>query len=177
MTHNRNVEIKAKLSDFDEQFRLSQELCGTWALIRQRDVFFHCDRGRLKLRVFSDRRGELIFYQRADQRGPKTSNYSITPTDTPERLEESLGSAYGVRAVVSKMRRLFLHGRTRIHLDQVDRLGDFLELEVVLAPGDSETDGEKEAARLMRKLKINQNTLITNAYVDLLEKTGAQTNR
>lgn len=165
----RNVEIKARLDDFLSQFRISQTLCGSWTLIQQEDVFFRCEQGRLKLRVFADGRGELIFYRRANQTGPKTSSYTIARTDEPAALREALELAYGVRAVVKKTRRLFMHGRTRIHLDQVEGLGDFLELEVVLRDDEGEGDGQAEADSLIKRLRVDRECLIQSAYVDLLE--------
>ena len=67
-----------------------------------------------------------------------------------------------------KQRRLFLAGRTRIHLDRVESLGDFVELEVVLADGETAQAGEQEAIRLMAQLGIDSSQLIEHAYVDLL---------
>ena len=67
--------------------------------------------------------GELIFYQRADQGGPKTSTYSIVPTDRPGELRDALANAYGIRNTVRKTRHLYLAGRTRIHIDEVAALG------------------------------------------------------
>ncbi len=98
--------------------------------LQQDDTFFRCDSGRLKLRVFADGNGELIFYRRADEQGPKESFYLLAPTSSPDTLRELLTSAYGQVGRVRKHRTLFLVGRTRVHLDQVEGLGHFLELEV-----------------------------------------------
>ncbi|HSB67662.1 MAG TPA: class IV adenylate cyclase, partial [Anaerolineales bacterium] len=78
--------------------------------------------------------------------------------------------AFGVRGVVSKVRYLFMVGQTRIHLDKVSDLGEFIELEVVLNSGQSDADGEWIANGLMRQLGITEQDLIDTAYVDLLEK-------
>ena len=167
----RNVEIKARLVDLSEQVSLAEQLCrGKSELIEQEDVFFPCEQGRLKLRIFADRSGQLIFYRRADQAGPKTSNYILSDTADPDSLRAALSQAYGERAVVRKIRRLYLYGRTRIHLDTVEGLGDFLELEVVLEEGESDAVGRQEADDLMQKLRVKSEWLIEAAYVDLLSQ-------
>src|SRR5207248_9412216 len=79
--------------------------------ILQDDTFFGCDAGRLKLRSFSNGTGELIFYRRADEQGPKESFYIRSPTSAPDSLRESLTLAYGVVGRVRKQRTLFLVGR------------------------------------------------------------------
>ena len=83
-------------------------------------------------------------------------------------LRESLSLAYGVFGRVRKHRLLFLAGRTRIHLDRVEGLGDFLELEVVLEEGDSAIGARAEALELMARLGVERSSLVAVAYVDLL---------
>ena len=170
----RNVEIKARLASYQTQFDLAKTLCGSGGEpIHQVDFFFNCDRGRLKLRLFDDDHGELIFYRRGDQTGPKLSDYVLARTDQPTSLREALGRAYGEYATIEKERTLFLCGRTRIHLDRVRDLGDFLELEVVLEDGEDVSAGEREAAELMEKLAVGKETLIECAYVDLMQCRSA----
>jgi len=77
-------------------------------------------------------KGELIYYERADQEGPKHSEYHLARTHDPENLKTVLSMAFGIRGVVVKSRYLFMVGQTRIHLDDVEGLGQFIELEVVL---------------------------------------------
>ena len=84
-----------------------------------------------------------------------------------------LALAYGVVGRVRKTRTLCFVGATRIHLDDVEGLGHFLELEVVLAPGQSTDDGEAIARDLMARLSLDESSLTTGAYVDLLERKGA----
>jgi predicted adenylyl cyclase CyaB len=76
--------------------------------------------------------------------------------------------AYGEIGRVRKRRILYLAGRTRIHLDRVEGLGDFLELEVVLVDGEPVEAGVREAQVLMARLGIDTSQLIERAYVDLL---------
>jgi len=167
----RNVEIKAKVENLQTVLEKAR-LLSDWQpeLIKQKDVFFHCANGRLKLRIFSPAHGELIYYNRSDIAGPKTSSYQITKTDQPSNMRKILALAYGEKTIVKKNRTLIMVGRTRIHLDNVKNLGTFVELEVVLEDEESSSSGELEARELMIKLGIPENTLIEHAYADLLEK-------
>jgi adenylate cyclase class IV len=170
----RNVEIKARIESIHSIFPRAAALAdGGPVEIAQDDSFFACSNGRLKLRAFSSDKGELIFYRRADQSGPKESFYIISPTTSPDTLRESLSLAYGLVGRLRKNRILFLAGRTRIHLDRVEGLGDFLELEVVLADGESVEAGEAVARDFMKKLDIQPVQLIEGAYVDLLALQSA----
>jgi predicted adenylyl cyclase CyaB len=173
----RNVEIKARLENIDGIFPRVAALADSGPIeIVQDDTFFACAKGRLKLRVLSPDEGQLIFYRRADRRGPKASFYVISPTTSPDTLRESLSLAYGQMGRVRKHRILYLVGRTRIHLDRVEGLGDFLELEVVLEDGENVETGEAIALDLMQKLDILPDQLIQGAYIDLLLTAGRSLN-
>jgi adenylate cyclase len=169
----RNIEIKARLTDIDATLALARPLAdGEPQLIAQDDTFFTSAKGRLKLRAFADGRGELIYYERPDQAGPKTSFYVLSPTASPDTLREALTLAHGQIGRVRKLRTLLLAGRTRIHLDRVEGLGDFMELEVVLADDEPMQDGVAEAHALMAQLGIGADQLIDVAYLDLLRAKG-----
>lgn len=165
----RNIEIKAHVESV-EALALKAAAFATEGpiAIAQDDTFFRCESGRLKLRAFSDGTGELIFYRRTDQPGPKESFYLRSPTTAPDTLRESLTLAYGQVGRVIKQRTLFMVGRTRVHLDRVEGLGHFLELEVVLAEGEPVEAGVREANGLMERLGVKPQQLIDGAYVDLL---------
>lgn len=167
----RNVEIKARLTDRRAVEKRVAGLADSGPeAIRQRDVFFRTPRGRLKLRIFDARRAELIYYQRADGSGPKLSSYVRVETNRPAEMQAALSKAFGVRGVVRKRRRVYLAGNTRIHLDDVQGLGQFLELEVVLAGRQSPRAGRRIAERLMNRLGIRKKDLISCAYLDLLPR-------
>ena len=170
----RNVEIKARIECIEE---LEEKVIGIAdgepTEILQDDTFFPCDNGRLKLRTFSEDRGELIFYRRADESGPKESFYLISATSEPSSLLETLDAAYGAVGRVQKRRTLYLAGRTRIHLDRVEGLGDFLELEVVLVEGEASEDGIVEAKNILRELGVYDTQLVEGAYIDLLSQGDA----
>jgi predicted adenylyl cyclase CyaB len=165
----RNVEIKAHIESVEILMPRVAAIADQGPIdIFQDDTFFVCHGGRLKLRAFSPDEGELIFYRRANEQGPKESFYLRSPTSAPETLRESLSLAYGQAGRVKKHRTLFLVGRTRVHLDRVAGLGHFIELEVVLEDGEPTEVGVKEAQELMIKLGVESSCLIEHAYVDLL---------
>ncbi len=170
-----NVEIKARIDSVDALLPLARALSDDDhpQLIHQDDTFFDAPHGRLKLRVFGDGAGELIHYHRPDAVGPKLSDYVLAPVPEPESLREALSRACGLLGRVRKHRLLLLVGATRIHLDRVEGLGDFLELEVVLSPGQTEAEGVAIAHDLMRRLQVTPAQLVGGAYLDLLRPASA----
>src|SRR3989442_11523675 len=167
----RNIEIKARIESVEAVEPKAAALADQGPIeIQQDDTFFACPRGRVKLRAFSATEGQLIFYRRANQAGPKESFFVISPTASPDSLREALSLAYGRAGRVRKHRTLYLVGRTRVHLDRVEKLGHFLELEVVLSEGERPERGVEEAHNLMASLGISPAQLIEGAYVDLLAR-------
>lgn len=164
-----NVEVKARVRDFDRLRAEVESLSdGPAEVIDQEDIFFETPSGRLKLRTLGDRYGELIAYYRPDSAGPKTSIYTIAPTTDPTALKTILTSVLGVLGVVRKRRWLYRVGQTRIHLDHVAGLGDFVEFEVVLRPDQPEGEGAAIARGLMDRLGIAEDQWVEKAYIDLL---------
>jgi len=164
------VEIKARLSEFSSiQRKLARLTQAEPALIEQEDVFFHTPQGRLKLRIFSESSGELIYYQRQDEPTPKESQFMRAATSEPEKLRETLSAALGVRGIVRKVRMVYLVGQTRVHLDEVEGLGKFIELEVMLDALQTVEQGAQIANELMLALGIAEEQLVDRAYIDLLE--------
>lgn len=174
-----NVEIKAHARDIPALLERARALAATETRLNQHDVFFPVSSGRLKLRILAPDRGELIHYDRPDAPGPKQCDYSIAPTAEPNALRQVLARALGVLGEVRKTRRLLIVGQTRVHLDQVEGLGSFLELEVVLRPGQSMAEGSAVARDLMTRLGVAEEDLVSGAYLDLLlaQKAAAASQR
>lgn len=169
----RNVEIKARIDSADALLPRAALLAGQEPTeLFQDDSFFPCPNGRLKLRIFAGGEGEIIFYRRADVAGPKESFYVIAPVAQPDALRTALSLAYGAGGRVRKQRSLFVAGRTRIHLDRIEGLGHFLELEVVLDEGEPVEAGVAEAHLLLAALGVPADRLIEGAYVDLLAQSS-----
>lgn len=174
----QNVEIKARLCDRDRVVTVCKGLSAIGPTeLRQLDVFFNTPNGRLKLRTINadapDGSAELIYYDRPDRSGPKTSDYVVVPVPDAGLLREALARAYGEKTIVQKIRTLYLIGPTRVHLDAVAGLGDFLELEVVLDhPGEAD-HGQAIADDLLARFGIGPSDLISGAYADLPRATIA----
>jgi predicted adenylyl cyclase CyaB len=167
----RDIEIKARVASIDALIPQVAALADQGPVeIDQDDTFFLCTTGRLKLRTLSEDSGELIFYRRPDTPGPKESFYVRAATSSPDSLREALSLAYGLAGRVRKHRTLYQCGRTRIHLDRVEGLGEFLELEVVLQEGESAHAGVQEAQRLLAVLGITADQRVPDAYVDLIKR-------
>ena len=169
----RNVEIKAKVTNLGYLLKVAQELSKSEGVIlKQKDIFYLCPTGRLKLRSISSNgqsKNELIFYQRPDEGGPKLSNFVTSAIPNAEEMDKILTSSNGSDGIVAKERILFMVGQTRVHVDKVEGLGDYMELEVQLRENQSVDEGSKIANDLMKKLGINEDDLITGAYHDLLK--------
>ena len=166
-----NIEIKARVRDFDDIRRRAEKLSDMPVeVIPQEDTFFNTSKARLKLRILEQDKGQLIYYTRPDQEGPKRSDYHLSLTSDPENLKRVLELAYGIRGVVRKTRYLYLVGQTRVHLDDVKGLGQFMELEVVMREGQSDAEGQAIAEGLMNALGVERSDLLEGAYMDLLEK-------
>jgi predicted adenylyl cyclase CyaB len=172
----RNVEIKAHLRDIRFAHATAARLSASEPQrIEQRDVFFHCASGRLKLRFLGGESGELIHYERRDAATSRISDYVIAPIDRATALGETLRRALHVRGTVEKTRWLYMIGQTRVHIDEVRGLGAFLEFEVVLRAEQSEPEGAAIAENLMREFGIEPPDVIACAYIDLLEGSQAAT--
>ena len=167
----KNIEIKAKIRDYEKVQKLVKELCPNPVQTEQQeDTFFITSKGRLKLRE-SNVKSALIYYDRKDSLEPSQSDIAISFTDNPETLKSVLIKSNGIRGIVKKNRTLYKYGQTRIHLDVVAGLGKFIELEVVLKSDQTLKDGEIIANKLMDKFNIHKSDLIDVAYIDLIKTT------
>lgn len=165
-----NVELKARDSEPDATaarcYALGAEERG---LLIQRDTYFAGRDGRLKLREQGEAGSELIAYRRPDAREPGESTYVRAAAGEPALLREALEAALGTVVVVSKRRRLFIWENVRIHLDDVDGLGTFLELEAIVAPDGSDRAAAREKVQRLRvELAIPDGSLVSVGYSDLL---------
>ena len=166
-----NVEIKARVRDPAALAGLARRLSDAPPVtLHQRDTFFGCPHGRLKLRELGSGESELIWYDRPDIAGSKRSDYRLAAVADPATLRDVLERSHGVTQIVEKMRTVCLVGQTRIHLDEVVGLGSFVELEVVLHDGQPESEGHRIAAELMARLGIAATDLLTSAYAEMLPR-------
>jgi len=164
-----NIEMKARVSDFAQCGLIAAELAGGEPqVLNQTDTYFNVRKGRLKLRE-DENVCELIYYERPDVSETKRSDYDRYPLTSPRQLARTLHSALGTKVVVRKQRLVYLHRNVRIHLDTVEGLGHFLELEAVV---DAQTDISECASRvneLLGRFNIKDCDMVASSYCDLLE--------
>ncbi len=167
----RNVEIKVRLVEPDKTKELVEVLAdGPPRKLAQTDTFFRVPYGRLKLREQSPGGAELIHYERPDEFGPRPSCYRIHHVGDPLSLGQVLTGAHSVLGVVTKRRHVYQLGQTRVHIDRIEELGVFLELEVVLRHEQSIADGEEIAEELSEQLGLEKVDRVAGAYLDLLRE-------
>lgn len=166
---SNNIEIKALVEDAQHLRKLMETSCGQPSdVLIQKDIFYRLNSSRLKMRNVNGH-SEIIYYNRANTSGPKLSKYFRLPIVFPSIVHFVLKKILGVRGVVNKKRVLFFSENTRIHLDEVDKLGTFLELEVVLEQAEDSEAGIAKANQLMSIFDISEKDLISRSYIDLLE--------
>jgi adenylate cyclase class IV len=174
----RNIEIKARIDQLEALLPQARALAGGEAeVIEQDDTFFRVAQGRLKLRQFADGSAELIHYHRGDGSEARPSDYVRVPVSDAAALREALARGIGVLGRVRKRRLLLMLGQTRLHLDRVEGLGDFVELEVVLRDGQSDDEGRAIADGWMQRLNLQHAPRLGGAYMDLLRATAGNTPR
>lgn len=165
----RNIELKAQYGDLSRAQTAAREI-GAELIghLIQRDTYFNCPNGRLKLREIDGKTAELIAYARQDQAEARGSDYVVTPVADVAGLLEALTRALGVRGVVAKRRELWMWRGVRIHLDSVEALGTFVEFEAVISDGESDADGHEKLHALCTALEIEAGDIVAGSYVDLL---------
>ena len=175
----RNLELKVSCDaeTFAAVQRAARAL-GQSSVIRQRDTYFAVPSGRLKLREIDDgvsQRAELIGYSRPDVAGARWSQYYRAEFSHGEiaPLTAMMERTVGVRIVVSKLREVVIYRRTRIHLDQVEHLAHFVELETVTGGEFTEAETERELAEVVELLGIGGLPEVGGSYSDLMESAVA----
>jgi len=140
--------------------------------MQQADVYFRVANGRLKLRYFAKDAGYLVYYERSDNPEPRESEYFIYDTNRPASLEQVLSAAHGILARVHKKREVHLIDNVRVHLDEVEDLGQFIEFEAVM---DSKRQADAELAKietLIDRFRIDRNNLLSQSYLDMVLAKG-----
>lgn len=166
----KNIELKISLSNFKKIIHNLQQIgAHHQGKIHQVDTYFRCAQGRLKLREIDYRVFELIFYKRPDIKSGKVSNYQIININNSEIkvIKQNLKDAFGELVVVEKDRNLWISKHTRIHLDCVNNLGNFLELETVIDKINF-TEAAKEYHELFDLLKLKKYKQYSQSYSDLI---------
>ena len=165
----RNLERKYHCRDLDAVRAGLVPLGTTEAEVRQqRDVFFAVSGGRLKLRTLDGVSATLIWYDRPDAGGDRVCRYHLAPVADAEALHAVLAAACGVCGEVRKRREVRWWHNVRIHLDEVEGLGDFVEFEAVLSADADETTSRQRLDFLARALGLEASGEVFVSYADLL---------
>jgi adenylate cyclase class IV len=164
-----NVELKAELRDAALARGILRSIGAVFVLsLRQTDTYFRVASGRLKRRETEGEPVEYIRYERTDRAAPKLSHFSILTEE--EALERFGALPLPVRVVVRKKRELWMHGNVRVHLDTVEKLGVFVELEALVSPSCHVVRCHEAINTLRAQLRPAMGELIDCGYADLLER-------
>jgi adenylate cyclase class 2 len=166
----KNVEIKAKCPHPEKVHQRLLELGADFKGIdHQIDTYFRVQQGRLKLRE-GNIENALISYQRANQADAKLSEFKLYRSSAPELLKQMLGERLGIKVVVDKKRKIFFIDNVKFHIDEVESLGSFMEIEVTdMEDRLSLDEMQKTCRRYLQLLRIDDKDLVAHSYSDLLE--------
>ncbi len=166
MTHV-NIEIKTRCA---EPERIREILRSRGARFvgtdHQVDTYFRVPRGRLKLRE-GNIENALIFYQRPDQKGPKRSDVLMCAAVPGSGLKEVLSHSLGVEVIVDKQREIYFIENVKFHIDQVQGLGSFVEIEAIGTDANRE-DLLRYCSEYLELFGIRDADLVERSYSDLL---------
>ena len=166
----QNIEIKAKYTNHDKARQFCEDLgASCLGTVRQIDTYFRVQKGRLKLREQDAQIAELIAYVRPDQEYPKCSEFVVIKVDSPATVKGIFSTLLGIEAVVEKLRTIYILDSARIHIDEVDGIGRFLEIEVLCGSGDGEAiqTATLRARELMEAFEISPKDLIPGSYREM----------
>lgn len=165
-----NIEIKARTSQADRiRDYLTAHHADFKGIDEQTDTYFQVPHGRLKLRE-GNIENNLIFYERDNQAGPKSSHFHLVKVPDPVALKEVLTKSMGVKVVVRKKREIYYIGNVKFHIDDVPPLGCFVEIEA----GNILVDLTKEQLReqcdfYVKEFGIRREDMIEGSYSDMVE--------
>lgn len=170
----RNIELKARLRNPAAARGIAASLADRPVELQsQCDTYFHCRHGRLKLREIDGCGATLIWYDRADDAAARPSDYRLIEIADGAGLLAALAAALGIWIVVRKRRQIYWHRNVRIHLDEVESLGSFLEFEAVLSVSADECASRELVDTLARRFDLAADDLLDRSYSDML---AAQSN-
>jgi len=160
------LEYKARIEDAKALMATARALgFDHWGDLRQTDTYFATPKGRLKLRETAGFQAELIFYERDEEGADRASDYEVAHSNEPAALRGLLAASLGVLVTVRKRRTLLVLDGTRVHLDNVEGLGAFMEIEVRVQDGD---DPARERLDWLRsELGLGWDECIRASYLDL----------
>lgn len=166
----RNIELKVKIYNFKELSHLLKKIGGKYKyLVNQTDTYYNCGKNYLKIRETNKKFVDIIYYQRPNKFKYKVSNYQIWKLSKVQikTIKTIFKNIFGIKVMVIKKREVWQYKNTRIHLDQVNFLGRFLELETIIIKNKF-IIAKKEYSKIIRLLNLLQYKKYANSYCDLL---------
>jgi len=164
-----NIEIKARSNNSKviRQWLLDNK-ADFKGIDEQTDTYFNVPNGRLKLRE-GNIENNLIYYERKNQAGPKQSDFNLLPVENPVALKDLLSTAMGIKVIVKKKREIYYIDNVKFHIDVIEGLGDFVEIEASNKPKDIPIEQLREQCDFfMLAFGIEEKDLVENSYSDLL---------
>lgn len=168
MSHT-NIEIKARCTE-PEKIRkiLAEKNADFKGIDHQIDMYYKVPKGRLKIRR-GNIENSLIFYQRPDRPAPKRADVSLFKLEKDNTLSDILNSALETLVVVKKKREIYFIDNVKFHIDEVDCLGSFIEIEAIDTHGTIGTEKlSQQCAEYMHLFQIKEDNLLSNSYSDIL---------
>jgi adenylate cyclase class 2 len=164
----RNIEAKVALADAAAACAVALALGAVDTGVDvQVDRYYALDGGRrVKLRTGRDG-AQLIRYDRPEVDGVRPSDYEVLPVRDPATRACLVPSSEPL-VVVRKRRRILLLDNVRIHLDDVDGLGTFLELEAVVDAAHDDARCRTQVEDLLAALGLADVAPIRASYAELL---------
>ncbi len=175
----KNYELKVKLHNYDVAKWKAESYIHRFKdkhhfFEEQKDIYFYKVNGRrLKLRIINNECGNLVYYDRKENRNKRVSRFLLSDTKNPFELDKILRRFFKVQLIVSKKREIFTVKNLRIHLDKIQGVGIFLEFEIMYK---SLTDAKTLMKELMKHFNIKRNDFIKESYSDLILKKQKQKN-
>lgn len=167
-----NVEIKARVQSPDRTRNILMAHGAEFrGLDRQCDTYFHCDEGRLKLRQ-GNVENSLIFYRRPDTPEPKVSEYELERLLPENELKAVLSAALGVKVVVEKEREIYFIDNVKFHIDRVEGLGRFIEIEATGEDASELVRLHSQCNQWLEMFGIEESQLEPRSYSDMLIDCG-----
>ena len=165
-----NIEIKARCPDPKAAVEiLVCQGAEHKGMDHQIDTYFKVEEGRLKLRE-GNIENNLIYYKRSDRAGPKKSEVLLYPGSKNPHLKKILEEVLGIMVVVDKLRDIYFIGNVKFHIDRVEGLGNFIEIEAIGESGE-EKALDRQCKHFMEILNIRNDQLLSVSYSDLLVQT------
>lgn len=162
----KNIEIKVPIKNLKETLiRIKILQAERIYSSQQIDVYFQNEKGRLKVR---DSTGEksVIFYNRIEDGRERWSQFHFIKVDEPSEWVKFFDLFMERLITVKKRRTLFHYKNTRIHVDQIKNLGNFIELETKM--NSSRKRAREEFDYLCKYLELDGGEQILNSYSDMI---------